>query len=313
MLINGQWEKDFDPVQGTDDEGGFVRVESSFRNWITPDGEDGFKAEKDRYHLYVAYICPWASRTLMARAIKGLEDVISFSVVDPRLTDKVWRFGNFEGALEGSTADDLYGFDYVYEAYLKADPKFTGEVTVPVLWDKHKETIVNNESSEIIRMLNSGFGGLADNTVDLYPEALHEEIDAVNERLYNPFNNGVYRCGFSTTQVAYDRAVKEVFDSLDYIDQRLSDAPYLAGEQFTEADVRAFVTLVRFDIAYYGLFKTNLRQVKDYPRIRDYVRRIHAMPGIAETVRSDHIKQGYYSLKQLDPVGIVPAGPDELW
>lgn len=313
MLINGQWEKDFDPVQGTDYEGGFVRVESSFRNWITADGEDGFKAEKDRYHLYVAYICPWASRTLMARAIKGLEDVISFSVVDPRLTDKVWRFGNFEGALEGSTADDLYGFDYVYEAYLKADPKFTGEVTVPVLWDKQKETIVNNESSEIIRMLNSGFGDLADNTVDLYPEALREEIDAVNERLYNPFNNGVYRCGFSTTQVAYDRAVKEVFDSLDYIDQRLSDAPYLAGEQFTEADVRAFVTLVRFDMAYYGLFKTNLRQVKDYPRIRDYVRRIHAMPGIAETVRADHIKQGYYSLKQLNPVGIVPAGPDELW
>lgn len=313
MLINGQWEKDFDPVQGTDEEGGFVRVESSFRNQITVDGADGFKADKGRYHLYVAYICPWACRTLMARALKGLEEVISVSVVDPRLTDKVWRFGNFEGALAGATEDHLHGFDYVYEAYLKADPTFTGEVTVPILWDKQQQTIVNNESSEIIRILNSGFGSLADNSVDLYPETLRSEIDAVNDRLYNSFNNGVYRCGFSTTQVAYDGALKEVFDSLEFIDQRLAEQPFLAGEQLTEADVRAFVTLVRFDMAYYGLFKTNLKQVKDFPRIRDYIRRIYAMPGIAATVNPDHIKQGYYSLKQLNPVGIVPAGPTELW
>ena len=315
MLINGSWARDFHPVHDTDDEGGFVRSESLFRNWITPDGQagpsglSGFKAEADRYHLYVGLICPWACRTLMVRELKGLNDLVSISVVDPRLGSKVWRFGGYPGATE----DHLYGNEYLYQLYLKAKADYTGEVTIPVLWDKKQQTIVSNESSEIIRMFNDGFGELADDRVDLYPPPLRSEIDQVNKRLYQDFNNGVYRCGFATTQIAYEHAVEQVFDSLDYMDKRLQRQPYLVGDQITEADIRAFVTLIRFDVAYYALFKANLRQVRDYPNLIDYMRRIYALPGIAETVNIKHIKAGYYSIRALNPSGIVPLGPASIW
>ncbi|WP_029133869.1 glutathione S-transferase family protein [Sedimenticola selenatireducens] len=319
MLINGQWARDFHPVQGTDDEGGFVREQSQFRNWITidgdpgPTGEGGFVAEPDRYHLYVALICPWASRTLMARKLKGLEDVISVTVLDPRLTEKVWRFGGDDDTLPGSKPDPLHGAEFLYELYLRAKSDYTGQITVPVLWDKHKETIVNNESSDIIRMFNDGFGNLASESIDLYPIDLRPEIDDVNDRLYDNFNNGVYRAGFATTQIAYERAVQEVFDSLDWIDQRLDIQNYLVGDRLTEADVRAFVTLIRFDLAYHGLFKTNLRQLRDYRNITAYMKHIYELPGIAETVSPEHIKIGYYSIRALNPWGIVPVGPTKLW
>ncbi len=319
MLINGQWAKDFHPVQGTDDEGGFVREQSQFRNWITtdgspgPTGEGGFVAEPDRYHLYVALICPWASRTLMARKLKGLEDVISVTVLDPRLTEKVWRFGDDISAIPGTQSDPLYSAEYLYQIYLRAKSDYTGQITVPVLWDKHKETIVNNESSDIIRMFNDGFGNLARESIDLYPIDLRPEIDDVNNRLYDHFNNGVYRAGFATTQIAYEHAVQEVFDSLEWIDRQLDNQNFLVGDRLTEADVRAFVTLIRFDLAYHGLFKTNLRQLRDYRNITAYVKRIYELPGIADTVSPEHIKIGYYSIQALNPSGIVPIGPTELW
>ncbi|HBR97374.1 MAG TPA: glutathione-dependent reductase [Gammaproteobacteria bacterium] len=309
MLVNGQWAKDFHPVQATDEEGGFVRQGSVFRDWISVDGSSGFKAEPGRYHLYVGLICPWASRTLMARTLKGLESVISVSVVNPRLGKKVWRFGGFPGA----TDDTVNGVEYVYQLYQKANPQYTGQITIPVLWDTHRETIVNNESADIVRMLNRGFGALADDRFDLYPQALAADIDAVNERLYEPFNNGVYRAGFATTQSAYDAAVSDVFTSLDYIEDRLASSDYLVGDQLTESDIRAFVTLVRFDAAYYSLFKTNLRPLRDYPQTCAYMQRIYDLPGIAETVSIDHIKAGYYSIEALNPTGIVPVGPAGLF
>ncbi len=312
MLVNGQWTKDFDPVQESDEDGGFVRQDSGFRNWISVDGSTCFQAEAGRYHLYVALICPWACRTLMTRTLKGLEDVISVTVVDPRLTDKVWRFGGQSDDLPGSEADPLYQHDYVYRLYLQANPQYTGQITVPILWDKQTQTIVNNESSEIIRMFNDGFGSLAKNHIDLYPQHLRAEIDAVNERLYDGFNNGVYRAGFATTQGAYETAVHDVFDSLDYIDQRLEQQDYLVGNQLSEADVRAFVTLVRFEAAYYGLFKTNLKHLNDYRNICAYINRIHGLPGIAETVNIEHIKAGYYSMPTLNPNGIIPLGPSKI-
>ncbi len=318
MLVKGHWAKDFDPVQDTDEEGGFVREVSNFRNWITPDGSagptgvGGFKAEAGRYHLYVALICPWACRTLMMRKLKGLEDVISVTVVDPRLTDKVWKFGT-DDSIAGAEPDPLYGAEYIYELYLRAKSDYTGQITVPVLWDKQQHTIVNNESSEIIRMLNNAFGEFAQKDTDLYPEPLREEIDSVNDRLYDAFNNGVYRAGFATTQIAYAKAVKDVSESLDYIEQRLQGQDYLVGGQLTEADIRAFVTLIRFDLAYHGLFKVNLRQVREYPNIRAYLQRIYKLEGIEETVNANHIKLGYYSIKALNPSGIVPLGPEALW
>ena len=319
MLIKGRWARDFHPVHDTDEEGGFVREDAGFRSWITPDGsagptgEAGFKAEAGRYHLYVALICPWASRTLMARTLKGLEQVVGVTVVDPRLTDKVWRFGGYGRSCPGAEADPLYQFEYVYELYLRARPDYSGQVTVPVLWDKQTQTIVNNESSEIIRMFNSGFGDLADDRMDLYPEQLRVDIDTINRRLYHRFNNGVYRAGFATTQAAHERAVKDVFDSMEFIEQQLEGRYYLAGNRFTEADIRAFVTLIRFDLAYYSLFKTNLKRAQDYPNINAYLQRIYRIPGIDKTVNPEHIKAGYYSIRALNPSGIVPGGPVIDW
>lgn len=313
MLVNGKWTADWQPVQATDAKGGFVRQTSGFRNWVTVDGEPGptgtggFKAEAGRYHLYVALICPWASRTLIGRKLKGLEDVISVSVVEPALTDFGWRFGDFPGA----DRDTVNGATYLHEIYTKADPTYTGRATVPVLWDKKTNTMVNNESADILRMMNSGFGALARNAIDLYPEALRDEIEALNAAIYPALNNGVYRAGFATTQIAYEEAFADVFRMLDTLDAKLSDGrAYLTGEQLTEADIRLFVTLVRFDAAYHGLFKCNLRRLVDYVALSAYMLRILGLPGVRETVDIRHIKHGYYSIKALNPNGIVPVGPD---
>ena len=247
-------------------------------------------------------ICPWASRTLIGRKLKGLEDVISVSVVEPELSDQGWRFGD---------PTEAEGASYMHEIYTRADPGISGRATVPVLWDKARGTIVNNESADILRMLNSGFGELADDCVDLYPADLREEIDALNDRIYPALNNGVYRTGFATTQVAYEEAFREVFAMLDELEDRLADGrDFLSGDRFTEADVRLFVTLVRFDVAYHGLFKCNLRRIADYPALSRYQERILAIPGVRDTVNVDHIKRGYYSIKALNPTGIVPLGPE---
>ena len=266
MLVNGKWTADWQPVQAKDEQGRFIRQQSSFRNWIMadgsagPTGKGGFKAEAGRYRLYVALICPWASRTLIARKLKGLEDVISVSVVEPTLTDQGWRFGDYPGA----TPDALNGATYMHEIYTSADPAFTGRATVPVLWDKAGGTIVSNESADIVRMMNAGFGALASG-IDLYPDDLRVEIDALNDRIYPALNNGVYRAGFATTQVAYDEAFGEVFAMLDELETRLSDGrQWLLGDRFTETDIRLFVTLARLDAAYHGLFKWNPRRTADY-------------------------------------------------
>eukprot|EP01037_Dinobryon_pediforme_P012762 gene12762-12859_t len=312
MLVNGKWSAEWQPVQAKDEKGGFVRQTSSFRHWVTadgnagPTGEAGFKAEKDRYQLYVALICPWASRTLIARALKKLEDVISISVVEPALTDEGWRFGTYPG----SNLDDLNGATYMHQLYTKADPHFTGRATVPVLWDKKTGTIVNNESADIMRMLNNGFGTLADQSIDLYPEDLRAQIDALNDRIYPMLNNGVYRAGFATTQLAYDEAFRDVFAMLDELEQRLGAGPFLFGARMTEADIRLFVTLIRFDAAYHGIFKCNLRRIVDYQRLSAFIEAILQVRGIPATVSIDHIKRGYYSIKSLNPNQIVPLGPD---
>jgi glutathionyl-hydroquinone reductase len=312
VLVNGKWTTDWHPVQAKDEKGGFVRQVSGFRNWITPEGDagpagqGGFAAEAGRYHLYVALICPWASRTLIARKLKHLDDAISVSVVEPALSEQGWRFGSYPGA----DRDEVNGAAYLHEIYTKADPGYSGRATVPVLWDKARSTIVNNESADIVRMLNAGFGRLAGGTIDLYPHGLRADIDALNERIYPRLNNGVYRAGFATTQVAYEEAFAEVFGMLDELEKRLDGGPFLFGERFTEADIRLFVTLIRFDAAYHGLFKCNLRRIADYPNLSAYLRRVLAVPGIRDTVDMDHIKCGYYSIKALNPTGIVPVGPD---
>ncbi|MFT8674591.1 MAG: glutathione S-transferase family protein [Acetobacter sp.] len=317
MLVDGTWVENWQPIQAKDEKGGFVRQISSFRNWVTPDGQPGpagvggFQAEKGRYHLYVALVCPWASRTLLARSLKGLDDVISVSVLEPFLADQGWGFGDYPGA----NRDDLNGAAWIHELYTRADPHYTGRATVPVLWDRQRKTIVNNESADIVRMFNSGFRAFASSAYDLYPQNLCHEIDSLNSRIYPRLNNGVYRAGFATTQQAYEEAFADVFGMLDELEQRLADsgANWLVGNTLTEADIRLFVTLVRFDAAYNGLFKCNLRRLADYPALSRYLERMLAVPGVAGTVNLDHIKQGYYSIKALNPNGIVPAGPLLRW
>ncbi|MDR3494242.1 MAG: glutathione S-transferase C-terminal domain-containing protein [Ancalomicrobiaceae bacterium] len=315
MLVNGTWTTNWKPSDGKDPSGAFIRPTSSFRSFVTPDGEPGptgdggFAAAAGRYHLYVGLICPWASRTLAARALKGLEAVISVTIVDPAMTDEGWRFTD----APDTGPDPLYGAHYLHQIYTRADPHFTGRATIPVLWDKQRQTIVNNESADILRILNSGFGSLAKTDIDLYPDALREEIDALNARIYPRLNNGVYRAGFAATQAAYEAAFKDVFAELDALEAHLSTRTFLVGERLTEADIRLFVTLVRFDAAYHGLFKCNRRRLADYAKLSAYVKRVIALPGIRPTVNIDHIKRGYYSLKALNPSGIVPAGPDLDW
>jgi len=312
MLVNGKWNADWHPVQSKDDDGRFIRQTSSFRHWVTPTGaagptgDSGFRAEAGRYHLYIALICPWASRTLMVRKLKKLDDVIDITVLEPSLTDQGWRFGDYPGA----QLDPLLGARYMHEIYTRADPAFSGRATVPVLWDKKRSTIVNNESADIITMLNSAFDEFGDTSVDLYPHDLRSEIDLINTRLYEHLNNGVYKTGFASSQSAYNEAVTGVFEILDTMEARLRDGrTYLFANRLTTSDIRLFVTLIRFDTAYHGLFKCNLRRIADYPEMSAYMARIYALPGIANTVNLDHIKAGYYSIKALNPTGIIPAGP----
>ena len=307
MLVEGKWSSDWHPVQSTDKQGGFVRQTSGLRHFISSDGSTEFAAEPDRYHLYVALICPWASRALIARKLKGLESLISVTVVEPQLGAQGWRFGNFPGAQH----DSLNNAQYLHEIYTRVAPDYTGRATVPVLWDKKTGTIVSNESADIVRMFNSGFGDLADNRIDLYPAALRPEIDALNESLYPRLNNGVYRAGFATTSISYQQAFNDVFSQLDELEALLSDGrTFLLGERLTETDIRLFVTLIRFDVAYHGLFKCNLRRIRDYTLLNRYLKSMLSVSGVRETVSIDHIKQGYYSIKALNPNGIVPAGPD---
>ena len=274
--------------------------------WRTrPNGRGGFKAEAGRYHLYAALICPWASRTLIARKLKRLDDAIQVTIVEPQITDQGWRFGDYPAA----GRDTLNGATYLHELYSRANPRFTGRATVPVLWDCYTGTIVSNESADIVRMFNSGFGALADNDIDLYPEALRPKIDTWNARIYPALNNGVYRAGFATTQAAYEEAYHGVFAMLDALEHHLGSDKFLVGDRLTEADIRLFVTLVRFDVAYYGLFKCNRERIADYPALTAYLSRMLAMPEILETVNIHHIKQGYYSIRALNPSGIVPLGP----
>lgn len=315
MLIDGRWQENWQPVQGQDGQGRFLRQPSTFRHWITPDGSPGptgaggFPAEKDRYHLYVGLICPWASRTLMVRRLKGLADHIGVTILNPRLTDQGWRFGGFDRAGE----DPLHGAHYLHELYTRADPVITGRATVPVLWDRETDSLVNNESADIVRMLNSAFRNLVDEGPDLYPGDIAGQIDSLNAALYERLNNGVYRAGFATSQPAYEEAYRDVFGALDELSDRLSDGRrFLFGERLTETDIRLFVTLVRFDAAYHGLFKCNRDTIRDMPLLHDYMHRILALDGVPDTVDLDHIKAGYYSIRALNPGGIVPVGPDRL-
>lgn len=296
------------------EQGEFVREVSEFRSWVTvdgsagPSGGAGFKAEAGRYHLYVSHACPWAHRTMIVRALKGLEEVISVSVVHPLMPEESWVFGEYPGATE----DHINHAHYMSENYMKANPNFNGLVTVPVLWDKNQQTIVNNESSEIIRMLTSTFNEFAkDKELDLYPKTLQEQIDLVNKPIYDNVNNGVYRCGFATSQAAYERAYDRLFSTLDELEERLAKQRYLLGSQITEADWRLFTTLVRFDAVYYSHFKTNKKRLIDYENLWAYTRELYQMPGVAETVNMNHIKYHYFgSHKSINPTGIVPKGPD---
>lgn len=294
-------------------DGEFIRTDSSFRNWITKDGSPGnsgnggFKAEAGRYHLYISHACPWAHRTLIFRKLKGLESLISLSVVHPLMPAESWVFDDYPG----STEDHLYGFKYLYELYQKADKNFNRLVTVPVLWDKLNHTIVNNESSEIIRMMNSSFDEITGNNLDFYPEPLRDEIDAINKKVYRNVNNGVYRCGFATTQNAYERAIIPLFKTLDWLESILDSKRYLTGNTITEADWRLFTTLVRFDAVYVGHFKCNIRRIDDYPCLSNYLRDLYQQPGVSTTVNMEQIKKHYYeSHKSVNPSGVVPYGPE---
>jgi len=315
MLVDGKWSEAWRPVQSTDAKGGFVRQISSFRNWVTPDGAagptggGGFRAETDRYHLYAAFGCPWATRILIARQLKRLEDAVSVAIVEPAMTDQGWRFGDYPGA----DRDAVNRATYLHEIYTLADPHFTGRATVPALWDKERRTIVNNESADLLRMFNSGFGALADTSIDLCPADLRAAIDALNAEVYGSLNNGVYRAGFATSQVAYEEAFVAVFATLDTLERRLERGPWLMGDRLTEADIRLFVTLARFDAAYNGLFKCNLRRVADHANLSAYLARLIAIPAFRDTFSLDHIKGGYYSIKALNPAGIVPLGPELGW
>lgn len=308
LLVEGVWQQDGDRTKG----GHFVRPTTSFRSWVTPDGspgptgQAGFKAEPGRYHLYVSLSCPWAHRTVIFRKLKGLENVVSMSVVSPDMLKDGWTFNTDEG----SSGDAVNGKSKLSEIYLAADPKYTGRVSVPVLWDKERKTIVNNESPEIIRMLNAAFDAFTNERADYYPQALRAQIDKINELVYPNVNNGVYRAGFATSQAAYEEAFRNLFDALDEIEQILSRQRYVAGNAVTEADWRLFCTLIRFDAVYYSHFKCNWRHIYEYPNLSHYVRDLYQVPGVAETVNLEQIKRHYYgSQRQVNPTGIIPVGP----
>lgn len=303
LLINGRWHDQWYDTKSTG--GRFERPETVFRDWIEPGGR--FAPEKGRYHLYVSLACPWAHRALILRKLKGLEDVISVSVVHPCMGQYGWHF---DSSYPGATEDHVNGCDYLHQVYVRAQPDYTGRVTVPALWDRERETIVNNESADLLRILNSAFDAWGDAERDYYPEPLRGEIDRLNADVYDRVNNGVYKAGFATAQDAYEEAVTRLFDCLDALDERLGRQRYLAGDRITEADWRLFTTLVRFDAVYVGHFKCNLRRIADYPHLAGYLRELYQVPGVAETVSLDHIKRHYYtSHPMINPTGIIPAGP----
>ncbi len=311
LLVDGEWQ---DKWYDTDSTGGkFERSAAKFRNWITadgsagPSGEPGFKAESGRYHLYVSYACPWAHRALVFRAIKGLTDHIGVSVVHPEMLSDGWTF---QTDFDGATGDRLFDLPFARDLYTKAAPKFSGRVTVPILWDKHQNTIVSNESSEVIRMLNTAFDDITGNTDDYWPEHLRDDIEPINDRIYDTVNNGVYKAGFATSQEAYADAVYPLFDSLDWIEDILSKKRYLMGDTLTEADWRLFTTLVRFDKVYHTHFKCNRRRIVDYPNLWAYTRELYQFPGVADTVHFDHIVRHYhYSHDNINPHRIIPINP----
>lgn len=305
LLIDGQWH---DRWYDTDRTGGrFERPQTAFRDWVSSEPGARFPAETGRYHLYVSLACPWAHRTLIMRRLKGLEDAIGVSVVHPHMGEQGWCFESYPGA----TGDRLHGADYLHQVYTRAKPDYTGRVTVPVLWDKETGTIVNNESAEILRMLDQCFSAIADPAAaEYYPAALADDIDAINDRVYHRVNNGVYRAGFATRQDAYEESVTELFEMLDELEARLARQRYLVGDRITEADWRLFTTLVRFDAVYVGHFKCNLRRLVDYPNLWAYARELYQIPGVSGTVNLDHIKRHYYtSHPMINPTRIIPAGP----
>lgn len=313
LLVNGVWQV-HEPERGK--EGHFQRAETKFRNWVTPDGrpgptgQDGFKAAPGRYHLYVSLACPWAHRTLIMRALKGLEGMIPVSVTHWLMGEQGWTFEPAPGVVP----DTLHGSRYLHELYSRAEETYSGRCTVPVLWDQHTQTIVNNESADIIRMFNSAFDQAGAKPGDYYPQALRAEIDAVNARVYDTLNNGVYKAGFATMQAAHEAAVTPLFETLDWLERRLGQTRFLFDETLTEADIRLFTTLVRFDAVYHGHFKCNVRRIVDYPHLWAYARDIFQLPGIAATVDFDHIKRHYYmSHRSINPTGIVPLGPALDW
>ena len=310
LLVDGIWHDDW---YDTEKSGGrFIRTDSQFRSWVTadgspgPTGEGGFKAEPGRYHLYTSQSCPWAHRTVIYRKLKGLEDMIGLSIAKSPMAEEGWEFVDEEGLIP----DTANGARWMHELYTKSVPDYSGRVTVPVLWDKVRGTIVNNESSEIIRMFDAAFVEAGASGPELYPEEGRDAIDALNERIYETVNNGVYRCGFATTQAAYDEAIDPLFETLDMLEERLATRRYLLGEKITEADWRLFTTLARFDAAYVVNFKCNRRRIVDYPNLWGYTRDLYQQPGIAQTMRIDHIKAGYFGIKRVNPTGIVPIGPE---
>ena len=314
LLVDGQWVDQWYDTKKTG--GRFVRTQTQFRNWITadgsagPTGQAGYKAEANRYHLYVSLACPWASRTLMIRTLKGLEDMISISVVHPLMLEHGWTFEEGEGVI----GDPIFQARYLHEVYTAVKPDYTGRVTVPVLFDKKTKTIVNNESSEIIRMLNTAFDDLGAKPGNYVPDQWLEEIDAVNDFVYHRINNGVYKAGFATKQEVYEEEVASLFAALDQMEERLAGQDYLVGNRLTEADIRLFTTLVRFDTVYFGHFKCNLKPLTAYPKLWAYTKRIYQLPGMAQTVNFDHIKRHYYgSHKTINPTGVIPMGPTLDW
>ncbi|MGH1439353.1 MAG: glutathione S-transferase family protein [Cellvibrionaceae bacterium] len=318
LLVKGQWQNSWYDTKKSGGE--FIREDSQYRHWITadgdagPTGEGGFIAEADRYHLYVSLACPWAHRTLIFRQLKKLENIISVSIVHPHMLDKGWVFDRaFEEPFDKSVQckDDVYDSQFLYEIYTRNDTHYSGRVTVPILWDKKRECIVNNESADIIRMFNSAFNHLTNDHSDFYPESQREEIDLMNERVYRHINNGVYKCGFATQQKAYEKAFRDLYSALDFVDDKLRQNKYLVGDSLTEADWRLFTTLVRFDAVYVGHFKCNLKRISDYKHLSHYLKELYQYAGISETVNLKHIKQHYYySHDTINPTRVVPVGPE---
>jgi glutathionyl-hydroquinone reductase len=303
QLVNGQWQSEW---KENNEKGEFQRMSTQFHNWITADGTNGFKAEPNRYHLYVSLGCPWANRTAILWKLKGLEDAIGLSIVDPVISDRGWQFSEYEGCIP----DNINHAGYLYEIYTKAIANYTGRVTVPVLWDKHNQTIVNNESRQIIRMFNGEFNAFAKNPdLDFYPLHLQPQIEETIDRIYQPINNGVYRAGFATSQSAYEQAVVELFAALDYWEEVLGSQTYLCGDSITLTDWCLFPTLFRFDLAYYGLFKCNLKHLREYPNLRSYLRMLYHLKGVKEMCNADHVKRLYYmGIPELNPNRIIPLG-----